>query len=493
MPNRDGQTGNSRRRQRKKLTKQVLNACLEFLREQYLSDSRPWIIGYSGGKDSTCVLQLAWYALSALPRDRLAKSVYIITSDTLVEAPAIEKHLKQSVKRINEAARTQGLPFEAHEVMPIIKESFWVNLIGRGYPAPYKKFRWCTEKMKIKPTTRFIRKKVAEYGEVILLLGSRKAESSTRAQVFIHRRRIGACLARHTDLPNAYVFTPIEDWSTEDVWTYLIGTSSPWGGDNRDLVTMYRNAQAGECPLVIDESTPSCGGGRFGCWVCTVVDRDRTMEAMIDNGEHWLQPLLDIRNWLADTADLAKKERIREVRRRTGRIEFFKDAEGKTALKRGPFKISFRKEILAQVLKAEKEVREHGPDPTVRLIRDDELHEIRQLWLHEEGDWEDSLPAIYEEVTGDRLDWLVDDWSGMGGTEKRILEQVSRECNLPVKLLVELMDVERQHHGLSRRAGIYGQLERILKKDWRSLEEAWAEQKGSDGNGQASKEKAGAH
>lgn len=493
MPKQADQTENSRPSRRENLTRQALDACLEFMRQQYLSDSRPWIIGYSGGKDSTCVLQLAWYALSTLPSDKLAKPVYIVTSDTLVESPAIEKHLEQSAKRINEAARIQGLPFEAHEVMPIVEESFWVNLIGRGYPAPYKKFRWCTEKMKIKPTTRFIREKVAQYGEVILLLGSRKAESSTRAQVFIHRRRIGVCLARHTDLPNAYVFTPIEDWSTQDVWTYLTSTSSPWGGDNHELVTMYRNAQAGECPLVIDKSTPACGGGRFGCWVCTVVDRDRTMEAMIDNGEHWLQPLLDLRNWLADTADPAGKGHIREVRRRTGRIEFFKDADGKATLSHGPFKMSFRKEILERLLGTEKEVREHGPDPTVRLIRDEELHEIRQVWLHAEGDWEDSLPPIYEKVTGKRLDWLADDWSGMGGAEKRILEQVSQECKLPAKLLVELMDVEREHHGMSRRAGIYGQLEKILKKDWRSLEEAWADQNQTDGNGRSQKEESGAH
>jgi DNA sulfur modification protein DndC len=155
--------------------------------------------------------------------------------------------------------------------------------------------------------------------------------------------------------------------------------------------------------------------------------------------------------------------------------------------------MSFRKEILERLLGTEKEVREHGPDPTVRLIRDEELHEIRQVWLHAEGDWEDSLPPIYEKVTGKRLDWLADDWSGMGGAEKRILEQVSQECKLPAKLLVELMDVEREHHGMSRRAGIYGQLEKILKKDWRSLKEAWADQNRTDGNGRSPKEESGAH
>jgi DNA sulfur modification protein DndC len=459
-----------------KLTKESLAACLDLIRRQYLADGRPWVIGYSGGKDSTCVLQLTWNALASLPREQLTKPVYIITSDTLVETPAVETHLARTVKQIGEAAKAQGLPFEAHTVSPVDDETFWVNLIGRGYPAPYTKFRWCTEKMKIRPTTKFINDKVAQYGEVVLLLGSRRAESSTRAQVLQNRDKVGTYLARHKDLPNAYVFTPVEDWSTPDVWTYLTAAPPPWGGDNSELVTMYRNAQAGECPLVIDKSTPSCGGGRFGCWTCTVVDKDRSMEAMIDNGETWLQPLLDFRNRLALTDDPAIKKDIREIRRRTGRIEFFENSHGEKALKYGPFKLSFRQKLLEELLQAQQKVRASGPDPAVKLIQDRELHKIRQIWQHEEGDWQDSLPGIYEKVTGERLDWLDDDWSGMGGAEQRVLQEVSLECKLPPGLLVELMDVERKLHGMSRRSGVYAQLEKTLKKDWRSLEEAWAGQ-----------------
>jgi DNA sulfur modification protein DndC len=473
---------------RDKLTKESLTACLDLICGQYLADGRPWVIGYSGGKDSTCVLQLAWTALTALPREKLTKPVYVITSDTLVETPAVETHLAKTINQIGDAAKAQGLPFEAHEVSPIAEESFWVNLIGRGYPAPYTKFRWCTEKLKIRPTTKFINEKVAQYGEVVLLLGSRSAESSTRAQVHQNRDKVGTCLARHKDLPNAYVFTPIEDWSTQDVWTYLTSTKSPWGSDNNELVTMYRNAQAGECPLVIDKSTPSCGGGRFGCWTCTVVDKDRSMEAMIDNGENWLQPLLDFRNWLQQTNDPAGKKDIREVRRRTGRIEFFENAEGKTALKYGPFKLQFRKAMLEKLLRTQQEVRANGPDPKVQLIRDEELHKIRQLWQHQEGDWEDSLPAIYEKVTGERLEWLEDDWSGMGGAEHRVLQEVSLECHLPPGLLTELMDVERKYHGMSRRSGVYAHLQKTLKKDWRSLEQAWADQQEPAATQQAPKE-----
>lgn len=475
-----------------KLTRETLDLCLELVRQQYLADGRPWVIGYSGGKDSTCVLQIVWNALLSMPAQELKKPIYIIASDTFVESPAVEQHLNQTLEQINAAAQKTGVPFTAHKVFPPIDESFWVNLIGRGYPAPYKSFRWCTDRMKIKPATAFIQERIAEYGEVIVLLGARKAESSSRAQVMRRRKEMGTCLFRHNSLPNAWVFTPIEDWSTEDVWTYLTTYESPWGGDNRELVAMYRNAQAGECPLVIDRSTPSCGGGRFGCWVCTVVERDRTMESMIDNGEEWLQSLLDFRNWLASTRDPANKARIREPRRRTGKIEFF-GSEAERKLRYGPFKLSFRKEILTRVLKAQVEARKAGPNSKICLIRDDELHKIRQIWLHDEGDWEDSLPAIHDEITGEHMTWLTDDWSGMGGAEKRILDEVSRQYRIPPGLLTELMNVEREYHGMSRRAGVYDQLERIVKKDWRSLEEAWADQ-GQEIDGAADmREKSGAH
>jgi len=463
-----------------KLTKDGLDACLDLIRRQYLGDGRPWVIGYSGGKDSTCVLQLVWNALLMIPAEKRNKRVYVIASNTLVETPAIERHLASSIDTIRASARNQELPIEASAVRPTIDQSFWVNLIGRGYPAPYSRFRWCTDRMKIEPATKFIKEKIAEYGEVVVLLGARKAESSTRAQVMSHRREISSHLFHHSSLANAWVFTPIEDWASDDVWTYLTSTPSPWGADNRELITMYRNAQAGECPLVIDKTTPSCGGGRFGCWVCTVVERDRTMEALIDNGDVWLQPLLDFRNWLSETKDPSKKSEIRVARRRVGRIEFF-ESEGQTKLRYGPFTLDFRKQILERLLMTQSEIRKLGPDPTVKLIQDGEILRIRQLWLHEEGDWGDSLPAIFEGITGERLEWALEDFSGMGGAEKRVLEEVCEEFGLPVDLLVGLLDVEREYHGMSRRSGIYAGLEKVLKKDWRSLDQAWAAHKNSSG------------
>ena len=462
------------------LTREKIEEIQERIRMIYKQDSRPWVIGYSGGKDSSCVLQLAWTALQKLPKDELTKQIYVISSDTLVEAPTVVNQLDQTLDQIAEAAKTSGMPIEVHKVTPAIKDTFWVNMIGKGIPAPYTNFRWCTDRMKIAPTTTFIKNKIAEFGEVTILLGSRRTESVSRGQVMANRREKGAYLSWHNDIANALVFTPIEDWVTNDVWEYLMAVHSPWGGRNDSIVTMYRNAQSGECPLVIDKTTPSCGGGRFGCWTCTVVERDRSMEAMIENGEDWMQPMLDMRDWLTETQIPENKPKIRDHRRRNGKVTYF-DAKGETRIVWGPYLLEFRKEILRRLLRAQKQVREDGPDPDLNLITPEELHKIRQLWLHEEGDWEDSLPQIYKEEAGEDLDWLVDDHAGVGIEEKQILEEVASEAEIPVGMLQELLDTELKYAGMSRRSKIYDKINSVFEKDWMSYEEAIADTENQPG------------
>ena len=480
-----------------KLSKKMIDETTKLIQDVYLSDSRPWVIGYSGGKDSSCVVQLVWNALLKLEKAQRNKPVYIITSDTLVETPAIEHHLTSSIDQISRKAKEQDLPIQAHTVKPKINDTFWVNLLGKGYPAPYSNFRWCTDRLKIQPTTVFIQNTVAEYGEVVILLGARKTESSTRAQVMeeeseyttvktvngkevsVTRKRgrkiVSQALSRHKDLPNAFVFTPIEEWETLDVWDYLLSKrKSPWGTSNRELKLMYLNAQSAECPLVIDKSTPSCGGGRFGCWTCTVVQKDRSMENMIDNGEEWMQPLLDFRDFLTATQEPDTKKTYREHRRRSGRVEWA-ESEGKKKLIWGPYKMEWRYEFLRMLLQAQEEVRANGPNPDVNLIQPEELHKIRQLWMHEEGVWDDPLPRIYEEVTGQKLEWTEDDFSGMGGAEQQLIVEVAKEFGLQSGLLTGLFDVERKHDGMTRRSGISQEISKVLRKDWRPREEVLAE------------------
>jgi len=441
----------------------------------YLADSRPWVIGFSGGKDSTATLQLIWHSLNKLPKEKLDKDVFVITSDTFVETPVIIDHINNVHRLISSSAVEQNMPFNIIKVTPEINNTFWVNMIGRGYPAPYSKFRWCTDRLKIEPANKFIIDTVAKFGEVVVVLGARFSESASRAGSMNKRKSAGSSLTRHSTLPNAWVYTPIEEWQTLEVWEYLLSYPSPWGFDNEDLRKLYQDAQDGDCPLVIDKTTPSCGNSRFGCWSCTVVENDISMQSIINSGEKWLQPLLDFRDWLAATSAPEKKEKIRSVRRRNGKVqyqtkdgEYLLNADGHKKLIWGPFKLEFRKTILEKLLLTQTALQKSQKGAGTVLVSKEELLEIRHLWLFDEGDWEDSLPKIFNMVTGSELEILKNDWAGMGSLELQLLQETCADHGLPVGLITELFDTERRQFGMSRRSTIFSDIEKILKKDWRS-------------------------
>lgn len=437
------------------------------IQEVYLSDQRPWVVGYSGGKDSTCALQLVWNALAKLPVDQRQKPVYVISSDTLVETPIIVRYIDKNLENIQKKSDEQGMPFIVQKVSPRVDRSFWVNLIGRGYPAPSNKFRWCTERLKIEPANEFITQRVAEFGEVVVVLGVRSSESATRAQVIAMHKIKGTKLARHSSLLNAFVFAPIETFTTDDVWNYLLQNKSPWNNDNRELVTMYRNAQAGECPLVVDKTTPSCGNSRFGCWVCTVVQQDKSMEAMVESGEEWLEPLLEYRDLLSSTQDPEKKFIYREFKRRNGQVAF-NHSNGK--LVPGPYKLEFRKQLLTKLLEVQKQVQAEAPiGEAPVLIHPAELHEIRRIWRSESGDWADSVPQIVSKVLNTNLDWQVEDSVLYNTQDFALLDRICKEHDLPTELMVRLIGVEKASHGLKRRHNIHNQLSKVLNEEWRDL------------------------
>ncbi|WP_299784343.1 DNA phosphorothioation system sulfurtransferase DndC [uncultured Roseobacter sp.] len=450
----------------------TFDALEERIRVAYCNDKRPWVIGYSGGKDSTCALQMIWRALQALPKSEREKPIYVLSSDTLVETPVIVDYIDSALTRINDAAKAQGMPVSAHKVVPDVNDSFWVNLIGRGYPAPSRRFRWCTERLKIDPANAFIKSRVAEFGEVVMVLGVRSAESATRAQVMALHRLEGSLFSRHSSLLGAYVFTPIEALSVDDVWDYILQTPSPWGADNRQLLKMYRNAQAGECPLVVDKNTESCGNSRFGCWVCTVVTKDKAMEAMVDNGEEWLEPLLDVRDFLAETLDPERKKVVRDFRRRTGKITLNRSGDG---LIPGPYKRDFRQEVLKRLLEAQREAANLVTDePAPTLIHEAEIHEIQRIWRRELGDWANSAYQIVKDVLGKELHAHEADDFEFSSADGDILRQVCQEHDLPIQMMGELLDAERSVQGMRRRSSIHTRIASILEKEWRSEDEVLA-------------------
>jgi len=451
-----------------------LEEMLYEIQELFLEDTRPWVIGYSGGKDSTAVVQLIWLALAKLPENkRNSKKVHVITTDTLVENPVVSAWVERSLFLMSDRAKAANMPFVSHQLKPKVKNSFWVNMLGRGYPAPRAKFRWCTERLKIWPSNEFILDVVSKHGEAILALGTRKAESQNRARMMERHEkgRTRSRLSPNFHIDNCLVFTPIEDWSNDDVWLFLTRTENPWGLGNEELLDLYKDAtEDRECPLIVnlDESTPSCGASRFGCWVCTMVARDKSLEAMVANdpaNKGWLAPLIQFRAMLNPKNDRA----VREFRRMKGHVQLF---FGEPI--HGPYTQAQREHLLFELLRVQCQLRDSSPEEfrAVRLISPEELREIRRIWLTEKHEIEDRLPRIFQDATGAPYPD-----SGLGYHHcfgEEALEQLEDVCEgnrLGYEMLRELIDVEWGYRTMLRRAGLHDRLEVAIRRAFYEDEE----------------------
>jgi DNA sulfur modification protein DndC len=315
------------------------------IQEAYLESNIPWIVCFSGGKDSTTLLQLIFYALSELPAENLTKEIHVLSNDTLVENPEISKYLDEQLERIRLSGQGKLYKhnprlFFVKKVQPEMRDRFWVNLIGKGYPSPNRWFRWCTERLKINPTSKYINDSLVKHEKVIIVLGTRKAESANRA-VSMRNYSSSGRFHNHT-LPNALVYTPIADLSNDDVWAYILFNRNPWDGNNVDLLQIYGHAcNSGECPFVIERGTQSCGKSRFGCWVCTVIDRDRSMENFVNNGSKWMEGLLAYRNWIYE---IRQEDNQYIPPRLSSKVKF------------GPFLLRVREEMLEKLLQLQDKI-----------------------------------------------------------------------------------------------------------------------------------------
>lgn len=434
----------------------------------YLSDTLPWVVGYSGGKDSTATLQLIWKAISALPVGKRSKPIHVISTDTLVENPVVAIWVTNSLEAMQKAAQEQQMPIIPHRLTPKLEDRFWVNLIGKGYPAPRPLFRWCTSRLKINASNTFITELANNQGEAILVLGSRKAESNARDKVLArYENSTRELLSRNADanLDRVWVYTPVSTWTSDDVWEYLIENGNPWNYDNIELFHIYRGATPdAECPLVVDKSTPSCGDSRFGCFVCTMVSEDKSMQAMIQNAEdrRWMMPLLNFRNeFLKTEGDRDLREftkmggslqlqflSMRSAGRavpslRPGKVVDEKVVKRLTAtsvieeryplpnrkvlvletrvveengekrettyrvekiatLVHGPYTQKYRETMLEELLRAQETIRGNLPESVSEfsIITPEELEEIRKIWVIQKREFEDSVPDIYFRATG---------------------------------------------------------------------------------------------
>lgn len=348
---------------------------VQHVKEEYLSSvqSYPWIVGFSGGKDSTVVAHAVFEALLDIPPSQRTRPVHIVSNDTLVESPLVMAHLNEVTVHIQDAADSLELPVTVARTLPELGKTFWTLVIGKGYPSPNSQMRWCTDRLKIQPTSTYIKDHVSQFGAAIVVLGVRRTESIRRMMTIDkYENDRGTNLNEHSSITGAYIFRPIVDLTTDDVWEILGSFPAPWGGTHQKLFKLYRDAEGGECPVVLSkEEAPGCGtkNSRFGCWTCTVVEKDKSLQGFIDSGQHAYKPLVAFRDWLVDIRNDPTR---RSAIRRNGRLTF--DATGKHIP--GPFTIQARKEILDRLLEVQKEFGS-------QLISQDEIDLIHKIWAAE--------------------------------------------------------------------------------------------------------------
>ena len=443
------------------------------LQKQYLADSKPWVIGYSGGKDSTAVAQLTWMAIEQLPKSKRKKPVFIVTTDTMVENPIVSNWVESSLDKMKIAAKEKDLPIKPYLIKPKLEDRFWVNLIGKGYPAPRRGFRWCTDRLKIKPSNDFIKSVVNKHGEAILLLGVRSAESASRARSIKKHTKDNQILNKHNDLLNCYVYSPIKEWSNDDVWLFLVQYENPWDYSNKSLLNLYQGAtEDNECPVVVDTTTPSCGSSRFGCYVCTLVSKDKSMQAMVQNDKdkEWMTPMLKIRDELDfNSKDALQIERAsREFSRLNGEVSFYKNKDGDVDTVPGPYKKDKRLKILEKVFKAEVQIAQHfagdKESKAINLISHEELEEIRRIWVEDKNEVEDELPDLYKRVKGS--DYEGRSFRNISVLEKENLDILESLCDSrkEYEFVRNLLVKEMKLKSRGVRRGFVKELEKELNK-----------------------------
>lgn len=438
---------------------QVFEDIIQEIMMVYQHDSRPWLIGYSGGKDSTLLVALVYEAISRLPESVRKKKVYIITSDTLVENPIVKKYMHDSSNHINEASSRDRLNIDAQIIYPLPEQTFWSRVIGLGYPTPEPPgFRWCTERLKIQPMNLFVNERIKESGEIVILLGVRKAESSTRNRTITAREIEGKLLNMHSDIKNAYVYNPITEIHNDLVWEFLLKDDgkSPWGSDLKYLFNLYQGENLGEEQSVIGEidkdKIPVTGNSRFGCWCCTIVKEDKSLLNFINKGATELIPLRDFRNWLVS---IRQDPAYRDTKRRDGSI--YQKSNGEFGF--GPFTMWGRQQILRGLLELQR-------DTKMELITMDELKAIDQIWDNEGDLTKRLLVDTYYEVFGTRLPW--DSYKEPLFDEEGIAEikSVAREYDLPEELVTKLIVTVEKNKHITRNSRMQKEFDKVMQQEW---------------------------
>lgn len=425
----------------------------------YKHDDRPWLIGYSGGKDSSLLVTLVVETVLRLPEYARTKKIFIVTSDTGVENPVVKRYMHTSSEKINAFSKKVRANIQADIIYPDVAQSFWSLIIGLGYPTPEPPgFRWCTERLKILPMNRYTNAIIEQYGEVILLLGVRKSESLARNRSISSREIEGKILTPHNDIPKAYVYNPLTEIKNERVWEYLLKDNgiSPWNVDMKYLFSLYQGEDMGEEQSVVGQidkdKIPVTGNSRFGCWCCTIVKEDKSLQKFVDNGSTELVPLREFRNWLVS---IRQDPEFRDSKRRNGKV--YQKANGEYGF--GPFKMSARQEILKRLLELQR-------DTGFTLITNEELKMIDTIWDLEGDLSRRRLVDIYYDVFGKRLAWDEYKEPLYDFEIIHLLQEAADESEIPFELITKLIVMINSNKYIAKSSKLKKEFDRIIGEEW---------------------------
>lgn len=313
------------------------------MKDLYLSDQRHWIVSFSGGKDSSKMLQLVWEVLEDLPLEQRFKPVYVLMSITGVETPIMIDYMENTMQNIASKAKEKNLPIVAEICRPKMKDSFYYTTLGKGLLVitPKSKNRHCTHRLKINPVKEKIKEIIANSPftfdldtQVVQLLGTRLDESLARAASIKKHEIRDTKFSRHSEFPEIMCYMPIKYMTTDEVWLTLPETFG-WGTTLNELLKQYGDSSFLECGLKdrSDDTGDACGkGSRNGCYVCTAMGhgKDTMLEGLIQEGHTELQYLYD---WKRQLFAMRDDVRYREFERRQWRKQHIKRLDLQSSLK----------------------------------------------------------------------------------------------------------------------------------------------------------------
>lgn len=327
--------------------KKKIKNTLNLIKELYDKDDKPWFIAYSGGKDSTLTLLLIIEFIKN--NSNPCKDISVVYCDTGVEIPIMHSYTIETLNRIRNFADKNAIDLKVIISKPDISDSFFVNVIGKGYVPPSFMFRWCTDRLRTRPL-----QKVTNGSENVIVLGTRLNESVERNRV-LKSNQLSEFIFKQKNHSHSTIFSPIINYSVDDVWKAITVLNIDGIIDLEKLKFLYKGFVGSE------EQNEEISSGRYGCWVCTVVRKDRAGENLIKKGFSEIRHLMDYREFLIDCKN---DSQMRLPNRKT-------QVEGK-----GPFKLKVRKCLLDRLLYTQEAT-------GYRLITNEEIETIYNIWQNE--------------------------------------------------------------------------------------------------------------